>query len=266
MLALLAPAKTMDMSSVSTTTKSTPALSKHTEELLSVLKKLPAKDLKKMMSLSDELTRQTAERYAKFKAQPSKVACLAFDGPAFRGLGAKDFSKEDEKHAQKSIRILCALYGVLRPYDQIRPYRLEMAAKLKTSRGATMYDFWGDDLTKALAKELTSGKIKYLVNCASQEFWKAVRPKKLPQGVKVITCDFDGPSSLVKQARGSMCRYIVQKRIKDPTGLKKFTGDSKNRYAFNPGKSTDSKLAFTRGGAKKRKAVEAPRAGKKPRA
>ncbi|CAE7386526.1 yaaA [Symbiodinium sp. CCMP2456] len=123
MLALLSPAKTLDMSPSATTTKSTPSalLSKRTEEILASLKKMPAKELKKMMKLSDELAKQTAERFAKFKAQPSKASCLAFDGPAFRGFAAKSFSKADEKQAQASVRILCALYGVLKPYDLIRP-------------------------------------------------------------------------------------------------------------------------------------------------
>ncbi|CAE7481814.1 unnamed protein product [Symbiodinium natans] len=262
MLALLSPAKTMDMSPSATTTKSKPSslLSKRTEEILAALKKMPAKELKRMMKLSDELTKQTAERFAKFKAQPSKAACLAFDGPAFRGFAAKGFSKADEKHAQRSVRILCALYGVLKPYDLIRPYRLEMTSKL---RGSTMYDVWGDSITDALAKDLKASKAKFLVNCASQEFWKAVRLRKLPTSVKVITCDFAGPSSLVKQARGAMCKYIVQKRVKDPAGLKKFTGDAQNRFAFNAAKSSDSKLMFTRGGATKRKTVEAAPGSKK---
>lgn len=231
--------------------KSTPVLSKHSEELVSILKKLPAAELKRMMSLSGELTKLTAERYAKFKSQPSKAACLAFDGPAFRGLNASTFSKAEQKHAQASVRILCALYGVLRPFDSIRPYRLEMASKLKTSRGKSMYEFWGDLITDAIAKEVKAAKIKWLVNCASQEFWKAIRPKRLPAGLKVVTCDFSGPSSLVKQARGSMCRYIVTKRIKDPAGLKKFTGDEKNRFAFNAAKSSDSKLVFVPAGKKR---------------
>jgi len=244
------------MSPSASNTKSTPSslLSKRTEEILASLKKMPAKELKKMMKLSDELAKQTAERFAKFKAQPSKAACLAFDGPAFRGFAAKSFSKADEKQAQASVRILCALYGVLKPYDLIRPYRLEMTSKL---RGKTMYDVWGDTITDALTKELKLSKAKFLVNCASQEFWKAVRPKKLPSSVQVVSCEFSGPSSLVKQARGAMCKYIVQKRVKTPADLKKFTGDAKNRFAFNAAKSSNSKLVFTRGGAAKRKSVEA---------
>jgi len=262
MLALLSPAKTMDMSPTAGP-KSMPVLSKHAEELVSILKKLPATELKRMMSLSSELTKLTAERYAKFKSQPSKAACLAFDGPAFRGFNASTFSKAEQKSAQESVRILCALYGVLRPYDGIRPYRLEMASKLKTSRGKSMYEFWGDLITDAIAKDVKAGKIKFLVNCASQEFWKAIRPKRLPAGLKVVTCDFSGPSSLVKQARGSMCRFIVTKRIKDPAGLKKFSGDEKNRFSFNAAKSSDSKLVFVPAG--KKRPAESSQGGAKRR-
>ncbi|CAE7759121.1 hypothetical protein AK812_SmicGene38651 [Symbiodinium microadriaticum] len=172
------------------------------------------------------------------------VLGLAFDGPAFRGFAAKTFSKADEKQAQASVRILPSpryrkrfdlIYcvckpsaQVLKPYDLIRPYRLEMTSKL---RGKTMYDVWGDTITDALAKELKLSKAKFLVNC-----------------VQVVSCEFSGPSSLVKQARGAMCKYIVQKRIKNPADLKKFTGDAKNRFAFNAAKSSNSKLVFTRGG------------------
>ncbi|CAJ1364294.1 unnamed protein product [Effrenium voratum] len=237
----------MDMAPAKSS-KSQPQLAKHTEELLKVLKKLPAAELKRMMGLSPELTKQTAARFANFKKQPSKAACLAFDGPAFRGLGAKDFSKAEEKLAQSSIRILCALYGVLRPYDCIRPYRLEMASKLKTARGKSMYDFWGEVITDAIIKDLKASKAKVLVNLASQEFFKCIKPSKIKgAGVKLVTVDFSGPSALVKQARGSMCRFMVKKRIKDPAGLKKFTGDGKSRFVFSAAKSSEQKLVFTQG-------------------
>ncbi|CAK9021916.1 unnamed protein product [Durusdinium trenchii] len=261
MLALLSPAKTMDMTPSPSGLKSKPLLQKQAEALVSILKKLPAAELQRMMSVSKDLAQQTAARYSKFTSQPSKAACLAFDGPAFRGLRASMFSKAEQKQAQTSLRILCALYGVLKPYDGIRPYRLEMASKLKTSRGKTMYEFWGDQITAALAKDLKAGKIKYLVNCASQEFWKSIQPKKLPPGVRVVTCEFSGPSSLVKQARGSMCRFIVTKRIKDPAGLKKFTGDDKNRWSFQVGRSSESKLVFAPG--KKRAAEDAKASSKR---
>eukprot|EP00913_Durusdinium_trenchii_P028094 g26340.t1 len=194
--------------------------------------------------------RLVGQRYSKFTSQPSKAACLAFDGPAFRGLRASMFSKAEQKQAQTSLRILCALYGVLKPYDGIRPYRLEMASKFQMCRH----------------QDLKAGKIKYLVNCASQEFWKSIQPKKLPPGVRVVTCEFSGPSSLVKQARGSMCRFIVTKRIKDPAGLKKFTGeeeggDDKNRWSFQVGRSSESKLVFAPG--KKRAAEDAKASSKR---
>jgi len=259
MIAVLSPAKTLDMSPAKPPgPKSLPAMAKRAEELLPVLKKLSVADLKKMMGLSDELAKLNAERYAKFQSQVSKPACLAFDGPAFRGLAAGDFSQADYKEAQGCIRILCGLYGVLKPLDSIRPYRLEMGTKLKTSKGNSLYDFWGDDITEHLSKELAGKKKPILVNCASQEYWKSVRPKKLPKGVVVVTCDFPGPAVFAKKARGMMCRHIVKNRVTDVEGLKKFVGDDVDRYSFNASKSTATKLTFLRvggGAAKKRPAM-----------
>mmetsp|Transcript_53412 Transcript_53412/g.95851 ORF Transcript_53412/g.95851 Transcript_53412/m.95851 type:complete len:270 (+) Transcript_53412:22-831(+) len=257
MIAVLSPAKTLDMSPVkSLGLKSSPAMVKRAEELLPLLKKLTVPELKKMMGLSDDLAKLNAERYAKFSSQPSKAACLAFDGPAFRGLSAGDFSQADQKIAQGSIRILCGLYGVLRPLDSIRPYRLEMGTKMKTPRGTSLYDFWGDEITEQLSKELADKKTPILVNCASQEYWKSVRPKKLPKGVLVVTCDFPGPAVFAKKARGMMCRHIVKQRVTDVGGLKKFVGDDVDRYSFCASKSTATKLTFLRvGGAMKRPAA-----------
>merc|ERR1719476_1171817 len=102
------------------------------------------------MGLSADLARLNVERYRTFASQPKKQACLAFDGPAFRGLSAGDFSEAEQKFAQSHIRILCGLYGVLRPYDDIRPYRLEMGTKLQTSGSSTLYEFWGDSITNEL--------------------------------------------------------------------------------------------------------------------
>ncbi|CAK9004391.1 unnamed protein product [Durusdinium trenchii] len=289
MLALLSPAKTMDMTPSPSGLKSKPLLQKQAE--VGSLERGPREHLEEASGCGapeDDERQQgprTADRGEVFEVHVAALqgsllidahcnlalvvesrrcplrSSLAFDGPAFRGLRASMFSKAEQKQAQTSLRILCALYGVLKPYDGIRPYRLEMASKLKTSRGKTMYEFWGDQITAALAKDLKAGKIKYLVNCASQEFWKSIQPKKLPPGVRVVTCEFSGPSSLVKQARGSMCRFIVTKRIKDPAGLKKFTGDDKNRWSFQVGRSSESKLVFAPG--KKRAAEDAKASSKR---
>ncbi|CAE8594909.1 unnamed protein product, partial [Polarella glacialis] len=188
---------------------------------------------------------------------------LAFDGPAYRGLRANDFKEADRSVAQGCIRILCGLYGVLRPFDLIRPYRLEMGTKIKTLRGNSLYDFWGDDISVSLAQDLKAAKPKILVNCASQEYWKSIRTAKLPTGVRVVTCDFPGPSVFAKKARGMMCRHIVTNRVTTVDGLKNFNGDGEDRFAFSPGKSSADKLVFLRtGGA----AIGVPRASTKAKA
>jgi cytoplasmic iron level regulating protein YaaA (DUF328/UPF0246 family) len=242
--------------------KSAPALRKQTSELLPFCKKLSVGDLKKSMSLSDDLAKLNVERFRNFERQPSKQACLAMDGPAFRGLSAGDFTEPEQKVAQNSVRILSGLYGLLRPYDSIQPYRLEMGSKLATSKGKSLYDFWGEDITEQLVKEMNAAKANILVNCASQEYWKSLKLKALPKNLRVVTCDFPGPSVFAKKARGLMCRYIVKAKVKDVEGLKKFKGEGEDVYEFSVAKSKLDKLVFIRqaagkpaGGAKKRPAA-----------
>lgn len=260
MLAVLSPAKTLDMGGTTCKLRSKPRMNDRVAQLLPTLKKLSAKDLKKLMGLSDDLAQLNHARYAAFNSQPEKQACCAFDGPAYRGLRAEDFGKEEQSFANDSIRILCGLYGVLRPYDAIRPYRLEMGVKLPTAKGKTLYDFWGDAITESLSGDLLSGgKPKVLVNCASQEYWKAVRPSKFPAGTRVVTCDFPGPAVFAKKARGLMCRHIVKNRVQDVEGLKRFKGEGGDAYAFDAGKSTAAKLVFLRKGGGAGRAEQAKR-------
>jgi len=255
LVAVLSPAKTLDMKKTDCKLSSKAQMIKQAEELLPSLQKLTAADLKKLMGLSDSLAKLNVDRYKNFSKQDPKQAALAFDGPAYRGLQAEDFNNVDQKYAQQTIRILCGLYGVLRPYDQIKPYRLEMGVKIATHKGKSLYDFWGDSITSYLDKELTEGTgPKILVNCASQEYWKSVQTKVLPKDVRIITCDFPGPSVYAKKARGLMCRHIVKHRVKDVAGLKTFQGEGEDKYCFDTKKSTESKLVFVRsaGGGKRK--------------
>eukprot|EP00746_Dinoflagellata_sp_MGD_P002874 gnl/MRDRNA2_/MRDRNA2_105620_c0_seq1.p1 gnl/MRDRNA2_/MRDRNA2_105620_c0~~gnl/MRDRNA2_/MRDRNA2_105620_c0_seq1.p1 ORF type:complete len:272 (+),score=76.27 gnl/MRDRNA2_/MRDRNA2_105620_c0_seq1:64-879(+) len=259
LIAVLSPAKTLDMTKTTCTLSSKASMQKQADELLPSLQKLSAADLKKMMGLSDSLAKLNLDRYKNFSKQAPKQAALAFDGPAYRGLSADDFNGTEQKFAQQTVRILCGLYGVLRPYDEIRPYRLEMGVKIATAKGKSLYDFWGDGITDFLDKELKGGDgPKILVNCASQEYWKSVSANKLSKDVKVITIDFPGPAVYAKKARGLMCRHIVKNRVKDLAGLKTFHGEGEDKYCLDTKKSSESKLVFTRGsgGGGKRKAEE----------
>lgn len=246
MLAVLSPAKAMDMSATSCTLRSKPAMEITTEALLPVVQKLTVNEVKQKMELSDNLAVLNADRYGNFQSQETKQACLAFDGPAYRGLEAKDFCDVEQLICQAKIRLLSGLYGVLRPYDEIRPYRLCMGTNLVTQRGKTLYEFWGDEITEQLGKELGVSGPRIVVNCASEEYWKAVRCSKLPSGVQVITCDFPGPGVYAKKARGLMCRHIVKANVSDVQGLKMFKGCDGDRYEFCPVKSTESRLVFLR--------------------
>merc|ERR1719330_1311346 len=183
------------------------------------------------------------------------------DGPAFRGFDGKSLSAAERTAAQAKVRVLSGLYGVLKPFDAIRPYRLEMGSALKTDRGANLYAYWGDTIAKSLGKGA-----KVIVNAASQEYWKSVKVEAL--GVPVVTVEFPGPAVFAKKARGLICRFAVTAKCAKPEDLKKFTGAPGDVYAFDAGKSSDAKYVFQRvaGGAaaKAKAAPSAKDAGKRP--
>jgi len=214
---------------------------KSTNELLKVCKQLTAQDLRRLMGVSSAIAQKDLERYRNWETLSCKAACLLMDGPAFRGFNGHSFSQAQRNVAQAKIRILSGLYGVLKPFDAIKPYRLEMGSRLKTSRWSNLYEFWGDDL----AKRIGSGA-KVVINAASQEYWKAV-PETALGDVPVITVDFPGPSVFAKKARGLICRYVVENNCKEAFELKNFTGHAPDdSYAFDAKSSTETKYVFRR--------------------
>jgi cytoplasmic iron level regulating protein YaaA (DUF328/UPF0246 family) len=230
---------------------------KDTAELLKVCKKLTQSDLKKLMSISPAIAQKDFERYQNWEKLPTKAACLAMDGPAFRGFDGSSLSPAERKVAQDKVRILSGLYGVLKPYDAIKPYRLEMGSKLKTSRGSSLYDFWGDIIAKQIAKGA-----KVIINAASQEYWKSIDQNALGK-VPVITIDFPGPAVYAKKARGLICRFAVEKKCSNPEDLKKFVGAPGDCYEFDAKTSTSVKYVFRRvaGGKSKPESVAMKRSG-----
>merc|ERR1712232_136355 len=240
MICVLSPAKAMDLSGgPNCGVLSQPTL-KDTAELLSVCKTFTKNDLKKLSGVSDAIAQKDYERYKSWEKTNCKAACLAMDGPAYRGFDGNSLSPKERKAAQSKVRILSGLYGVLRPFDAIRPYRLEMGSKVKTKRGSDLYGFWGDIIAKQLCQNA-----KVIVNAASQEYWKAVQQKALGK-VQVLTVDFPGPSVYAKKARGLICRFAVQKDCKKIEDLKKFKGAPGDSYAFDEKASSASKYVFRR--------------------
>lgn len=255
MLAVLSPAKKLDFEPAPKNVKATlPTLSKQTAELLDVTRKLKPKDLKALMKLSDSLAKLNHERFQRFssnvrKAEERKQAALAFDGDTYVGLRANEFDAADLSFAQEHLRILSGLYGLLRPLDLIQPYRLEMGTRLKTPRGGSLYEFWGDDIARALNTQAKKIGTETLVNLASNEYFAAVAPGALkPRVITAVFKEKRGSKLSVigfsaKRGRGMMARFIVKERLDRPEGMKDF---SESGYRFQPKLSGADELVFVR--------------------
>lgn len=252
MIILLSPAKQLDFSEVCEHFEtSAPALVKRTIELSKTTAKLSATQIKSLMHLSDDLADLNRERFKAFAPgnEEGLQAAFAFNGEVYRGLNARNLSAEDLSWAQDRLRILSGLYGILRPLDTVQPYRLEMGTKLKTPKGANLYDFWGDDIADTIKADLEPHKEQTIVNLASVEYSKAAKLKTI--GARVITVDFkeekDGQLRALmvyaKKARGFMARWIIENRIEDSEHLTKFNIEG---YRFEPEGSTPDRLLFTR--------------------
>ena len=253
MLMVISPAKTLDFDTPPTTDVSTQCdFLDHSAQLIKILRPLTAPQVAELMDLSDALASLNVARYESWKRpfspKNAKQAVLAFDGDVYDGLKASTLNKAQLNQAQKQLRILSGLYGILRPLDLMQPYRLEMGTPLSNSRGKDLYQFWGDMLRKALSSELQSHKSKVLINLASEEYFKAIKGLEYP----VITPVFQEKkgsaykivSFSAKRARGMMVRYVLDHKIDTPDKLNEFDSDG---YYFDAKASTEATLIFRRG-------------------
>lgn len=260
MLTVLSPAKSLDFASKLPTGKhSQPRLLDGAEGLVDRLAVLTPSEIGRLMSISDELAGLNAQRFrdfaVPFAAGRERPAVLAFAGDVYTGMQAQSFGERDFTEAQKTVRILSGLYGLLRPMDLIAPYRLEMGTRLATAAGDSLYAYWRDRVTALLAEDLTrSPGPAVLLNLASAEYFQVVDAKAL--GAKVISPRFlDAPRSdpselkvisfFAKQARGSMASWLVRERIRSPRRLPDFAGLG---YVYDAGRSTATEPTFTRTG------------------
>lgn len=254
MLMVISPAKTLDYTSpVKLKEHTEPEHIKQSEQLIKQLKKLSVQDVASLMSISDKLAALNVARFAewstKFTTENARQAILAFKGDVYTGLAAEDFSAKDYKFAQKHLRILSGLYGVLRPLDLMQPYRLEMGTKLANSKDKDLYEFWGEQITAWLNKAITEQGDGILLNLASNEYFKSVKTKQLD--AKIIDVDFkdlkNGQYKIIsfyaKKARGMMARYVIKNQLKEVEQLKQFDSEG---YYYSEEHSTDSKLIFLR--------------------
>jgi len=252
MLVVVSPAKSLDMEPVDVPATA-PDFQDDAVRLSKTAKNLTLKELKGLMSISDDLARLNRDRFNAFSAEPdaaaTKPAALAFNGDTYQGLEAKTLTEDDLGWAQDHLRILSGLYGLLRPLDAIQPYRLEMGSRLKTRRGKSLYDYWGDTIAKALNAQADAVGTDTLINCASQEYFGAADRKALK--LRVITPVFmeikdDKPrivSFFAKRARGAMARFVVENRVTEADGIKDFATGG---YAFDPDLSECDKWVFLR--------------------
>jgi cytoplasmic iron level regulating protein YaaA (DUF328/UPF0246 family) len=254
MLMVLSPAKTLDYESPLTIeAHSLPDFIPRSAELISTLRELSPAKLASLMHISDQLAQLNADRNAswskKFNVKNSRQALLAFNGDVYEGLDARTLNEKQLTWAQAHLRILSGLYGVLRPLDLMQPYRLEMGTRLQNVHGKDLYAFWGDEVTTALNQALASVKSSALINLASEEYFKSVKPKNLT--VPVITPVFEDwkggkykvISFYAKRARGLMARYAIDKKITKPEQLRLFNTEG---YAYVPASSSETRWVFRR--------------------
>ena len=254
MLIVVSPAKTLDYESpLATQNYTQPELTEHSAELIEVCRKLTPVDIASLMKVSDKIAGLNAARFAEwqpeFTTDNARQAILAFKGDVYTGLAAETLSEEGFAYAQQHLRMLSGLYGLLRPLDLMQPYRLEMGTKLANPRGTNLYQFWGDIITDKLNAALAEQGDKVLVNLASNEYFKSVKPKKLDaQLITPVFKDYKNGNYKVisfyaKKARGMMARYILDSKIDSVEGLKQFDVVG---YYFVPAESTDKELVFKR--------------------
>lgn len=255
MLIVLSPAKRLNYSEPPLAVRSTrPGFDKDIAELAEVTRKLSRADLRRLMHISEPLADLNHQRFQAFEPNGDEgalPAAFAFAGDVYEGLKARELDQASLAWAQDRLRILSGLYGLLRPLDAIQPYRLEMGTRLRTQRGATLYDFWGDRLAKRLNADAEGHADPTLVNLASQEYFGAVdaRALKLP----VVTPQFrelrDGVSRIIsfhaKKARGLMARWAIDNRVERAEDLKGFDLDG---YGFDRAASGDDEWIFIRPG------------------
>ncbi|MDH5369564.1 MAG: peroxide stress protein YaaA [Gammaproteobacteria bacterium] len=254
MLIVISPAKTLDYETpAKTKIFTTPDFLDQSQQLINRLRNFSSLDISELMKVSAKIADLNFNRYESWKKpfteKNAKQAVLAFKGDVYTGLDAETFKADDFKFAQKHLRVLSGLYGLLRPLDLMQPYRLEMGTKLKTDSGNNLYEFWGSDITEGLNTQLKKIKSNALINLASNEYFKSVKPKEL--NAEIITPAFkefkNGEYKMIgiyaKKARGLLSRYIIQNKLQNPEDIKLFAEEG---YRFNKKLSNGNNWVFTR--------------------
>lgn len=246
MIAVLSPAKTLDYETPLPDLGSTrPRFDSEAATLAAAASHLTQKRLSELMKISPALAKLNADRFRDFPDAPERPAMFAFAGDVYTGLDAQTLEPEAVTFAQDHLRLLSGLYGLLRPLDAMRPYRLEMGTRW-APRKPKLTNWWGDRIAQALAEDVAAEETGVVLNLASQEYW-AVVAGRLPAGIRVVAVDFREGDRFVsfhaKKARGLMARWMIEHRITDIDAMRGFDSDG---YAFDAATSTDDQWRFTR--------------------
>jgi len=254
MLVVISPAKRLSFDTPGKArSHSQPEFLDDAATLVAKLRRYSAPRLSKLMGISPALATLNRDRFEQwqppFTQNNAKAAIEAFAGDVYIGLNAADYSTRDLTWAQKNLRILSGLYGVLRPLDLIQPHRLEMGTQLQTARGKNLYQYWGEEVTDVLNTTFATHKQKVLVNLASNEYFGVIKPEKLDARILNVTFKelhngkYKVLSFFAKKARGLMASYIVHNRITQRAKLNGFNCDG---YAFSQEQSSPEELVFLR--------------------
>lgn len=256
MLCVISPAKKLDETPRAVPDghqMTDPMFASEAMTLARTAKKLAVSDLRRLMNLSEGLARLNHDRFAAFSAMPAPgtvfPAIYCFAGDTYQGLDARTLTPAATAWAEGHLRILSGLYGLLRPFDAIQPYRLEMGSRLATAKGPDLYAFWGNKLGRALTSLGGEQGSDVLLNCASVEYFTAARHPSLK--LRVVTPVFleerDGSARIIsfwaKKARGAMARFACENRLTDPSDLRAF---DLGGYAFRPDLTEGDRLVFSR--------------------
>lgn len=254
MLTVISPAKTLDYETPPTTRRKTqPQFLDRSATLVDDARQLSPDAIRKLMGVSQNIAELNHARFMNwgtpFTLDNAKQSILAFKGDVYTGLEAETLDAEGLKFAQNHLRILSGLYGLLRPLDLMQPYRLEMGLKFGNSGGDNLYQFWGNEVTDALNTQLGKSGSRVLVNLASNEYFKVLQKRDIDARIVTpVFKDLKGDkyrviSFFAKKARGQMARFMIDKGLNEPEGLKKFRVDG---YRFNKALSTEDEYVFTR--------------------
>ena len=254
MITIISPAKKLkEIGFPKQSKKTMPPFIKEAEELIMELRKYSPSELQTLMNISNNIAEMNYERFLRWTADSTSEkagpAIFMFNGQVYNGLDPDTLEQQSLEFGQNHLRILSGLYGILRPFDHIQPYRLEMGTKLQNEHGNSLYKFWGKKINQKINKELQQASDQVLINLASQEYFKAIQPKSIdgtiitPLFKEKKGDDYKTIAVYAKTARGLMTRFILEQETNDPEVIKTF---DKKGYLYNPDLSTENEWVFTR--------------------